>query len=712
MKKLLAFLLAAATVFSMVGCQQENNPTESAGGHITQAPTEIETEPPTDPPTEPPMITMDAALAGVDISGMQAQEALEAIKAGLESYTLCFTISGKEYTATAEQLSITLNEAALLDYLTALEQGKTPERVNLAACDCTPLLEQIRKDHYEEAKNATVYYERAWQCYTYAAGSYGKDIDTDDLSALICGTVGALSGEATGSVTVYAVAPDHPSTSDKVQAAIRKANEYLTLQISYTYQAEGLSPTTVTMSKNDLASCLYINDAYELSISDGGVETYVAKMHSTYHGTSRNGYFKSTPGDTVYFNVKYFGEQIDTDAMEQSLTANLQARRSGTFNAPYHRPAGGEMAFGGSYVEVNLTQQRAWLYKNGVCLLSTPLVSGDVADNCCTPTGVYYVQEKARNCYLRGADYVTFVNYWIGFFWGYGLHDATWRYNFGGDIYLYNGSHGCVNLPYNNAATIYNNIAVGTPVIVYGGQTTIDPTTQELSGTSSYSLPTTAEPFKLDVSAKYAGGTLRYESSDPAVASVSEDGTVTIHSAGTATITVTAEAFESYTEARFQVTVTVHTACAEDAHQFTQWQTVVEPTCLPGEEHAECQVCHLILSRELAPVQNHTTEVWEEVQPPACGASGLESSLCSSCGTTQFRPIPALEHDYTSGGQYCDRGCGTENPDYEAPAETPTQTPTEPPTVTPTETPTTPPDEPSGDTSTGDDQEETDPPQE
>ena len=49
----------------------------------------------------------------------------------------------------------------------------------------------------------------------------------------------------------------------------------------------------------------------------------------------------------------------------------------------------------------------------------------------------------------------------------YGLHDASWRSNFGGDYYLYAGSHGCVNTPLDAIATIYNNITVGTLVVVY-----------------------------------------------------------------------------------------------------------------------------------------------------------------------------------------------------------------------------------------------------
>jgi lipoprotein-anchoring transpeptidase ErfK/SrfK len=53
----------------------------------------------------------------------------------------------------------------------------------------------------------------------------------------------------------------------------------------------------------------------------------------------------------------------------------------------------------------------------------------------------------------------------------YGLHDASWRDEFGGDIYEEDGSHGCVNLPTSAAATLYDLVDYGTPVIVFRGET-------------------------------------------------------------------------------------------------------------------------------------------------------------------------------------------------------------------------------------------------
>ncbi len=68
---------------------------------------------------------------------------------------------------------------------------------------------------------------------------------------------------------------------------------------------------------------------------------------------------------------------------------------------------------------------------------------------------------------LVGEDYESYVDYWLGFNGGIGIHDASWRDDFGGDIYQGNGSHGCVNTPFDKVKTIYEHVEVGTPVYVY-----------------------------------------------------------------------------------------------------------------------------------------------------------------------------------------------------------------------------------------------------
>lgn len=127
---------------------------------------------------------------------------------------------------------------------------------------------------------------------------------------------------------------------------------------------------------------------------------------------------------------------------------------------------------GGRYIEVNLSQQRLWLYDNYQVILESPLTSGASGAGFPTVTGLFAIYYKTTNTYLNGRpygwDYNVHVDYWMPFYKGYGLHDASWRNGvFGGQDYVYNGSHGCVNLPLATAAYIYNWAAVGTPVWVH-----------------------------------------------------------------------------------------------------------------------------------------------------------------------------------------------------------------------------------------------------
>lgn len=84
-----------------------------------------------------------------------------------------------------------------------------------------------------------------------------------------------------------------------------------------------------------------------------------------------------------------------------------------------------------------------------------------------TPGGIYRLKYIERYAVLRGPGYAAPVDFWMPFNGGIGMHDATWRSRFGGEIYTYDGSHGCINCPYYLAEAIYDNIEAGTPVICY-----------------------------------------------------------------------------------------------------------------------------------------------------------------------------------------------------------------------------------------------------
>ena len=99
--------------------------------------------------------------------------------------------------------------------------------------------------------------------------------------------------------------------------------------------------------------------------------------------------------------------------------------------------------------------------------MNMPIVTGNVNRGRGTPTGIFPVYNKRYHTYLRGVDYVSYVNYWLGVNKGVGIHDANWRSEFGSDIYKRDGSHGCINCPEEKVSKLWEVVDVGTPVVLY-----------------------------------------------------------------------------------------------------------------------------------------------------------------------------------------------------------------------------------------------------
>lgn len=125
-------------------------------------------------------------------------------------------------------------------------------------------------------------------------------------------------------------------------------------------------------------------------------------------------------------------------------------------------------------VEVVISQQHVYCYRNNVLHWDSYCVTGCTADGHNTPEGVFKIQSKETGRYLQGPKnakgvpaWKNWVDFWMPFHDGCGLHDASWRNKFAGTIYQYAGSHGCVNLPCSRVPALFNLVYVGMPVYVH-----------------------------------------------------------------------------------------------------------------------------------------------------------------------------------------------------------------------------------------------------
>ncbi len=199
------------------------------------------------------------------------------------------------------------------------------------------------------------------------------------------------------------------------------------------------------------------------------VKAYVNSLRKKYDTVFHKRKFMTSYGEEVTVEQGDYGWWMDVGQETEELMGLLERGEGGERIPVYRQTAASYNSpdYGDSYVEINLTAQHLFLYQNGECVLESDFVSGNPGRGNATPPGIYGITYKERNATLNGETYSTPVSFWMPFNNNVGMHDATWRSEFGRNIYMTNGSHGCVNLPYAAAQEIYGYVEKNTPVICY-----------------------------------------------------------------------------------------------------------------------------------------------------------------------------------------------------------------------------------------------------
>jgi hypothetical protein len=214
------------------------------------------------------------------------------------------------------------------------------------------------------------------------------------------------------------------------------------------------------------------NENLTASVDKNKVWVYVDGLSKMFNTKDRSRSFATTNSGTVTITPGTYGWKSDFTGVTDKLYNTICSKTDLTLTVPCSQSGYGmpnaTNDFGNTYVEISIPNQHMWVYKNGSLVLESDIVTGNPTLNRDTPTGAYFVKSRTPNATLVGADYRTPVAYWMPFTNnGCGLHDATWQLWFGGNRYLTNGSHGCVNLPLSVAKQVFDTVTVGYPVIVY-----------------------------------------------------------------------------------------------------------------------------------------------------------------------------------------------------------------------------------------------------
>ena len=120
-------------------------------------------------------------------------------------------------------------------------------------------------------------------------------------------------------------------------------------------------------------------------------------------------------------------------------------------------------------VYININRQQFTALEDGQIVKQGNIATGKTKFP--TIQGEFQIWDKKYKKILRAptpeyGKYELPVDYWMPFHKGFGLHDAWWRSTFGGQNYLFNGSHGCINMQYSDSQWLFEWSNIGTTVFV------------------------------------------------------------------------------------------------------------------------------------------------------------------------------------------------------------------------------------------------------
>lgn len=293
---------------------------------------------------------------------------------------------------------------------------------------------------------------------------YGNKINKDILYDNVVKAI--LNGEKIlnlESIDCY-YNPKYTATSKDVMDAKSSLDKYASSKITYTFGEKN-----EVLDGSTIHNWLKVDENMGIIFDEEQIETYVDTLGSKYNTVGNTRDFNTSYGTAIRVSGGSYGWLINNSEEVKALMEGIKGGQT-IIKEPIYSQTGAvrnSNDIGNTYVEINLANQHLWFYKNGALVVEGDVVTGNIGGGTSTPAGTYFIEYVERNATLKGEGYSVPVSYWMPFNNGIGIHDATWRGEFGGSIYMTGGSHGCINAPYNLANTIFNNIDAGTPVVCF-----------------------------------------------------------------------------------------------------------------------------------------------------------------------------------------------------------------------------------------------------
>ncbi|MCI9137989.1 MAG: L,D-transpeptidase family protein [Lachnospiraceae bacterium] len=326
-------------------------------------------------------------------------------------------------------------------------------------------LEVMDKSKMRKAEDAIISEYTEKNGYKIIPEEEGTVVEEEQFFKALESAILNLKGELVMAEENCYVKPKYTKDSEEIIKLAEDMNRYVKSSITYEFGDE-----KETLDGKTINQWISVDNKKQKAVlSEEKIAEYIDSLANTYNTAGKSKSLSSSYGTNVTVSGGDYGWKIDREKEAEALKKDIKKGETISKEPEYSQRAVSRSGndYGDTYVEVNLTAQHLYYYKNGSLILETDFVSGNDAKGWSTPVGAYGLYYKELDKTLRGEGYATPVSFWMPFNGGVGFHDANWRRDFGGNYYKKGGSHGCVNMPYSAAKKLYDNIEAGCAVLVY-----------------------------------------------------------------------------------------------------------------------------------------------------------------------------------------------------------------------------------------------------
>lgn len=201
------------------------------------------------------------------------------------------------------------------------------------------------------------------------------------------------------------------------------------------------------------------------------VQSFVKNLAETYNTVGREREFLTYNDRKIVVQGGDYGWVINEEAETDELINDILSGTIEVKEPVYSAEAGSRSSAGDlglTYIEIDLANQRLVYYEEGNPVIDTNIISGYPHEiNTQTPTGTYAVTAKSAPGTIVDTGVTQNVYYLLEFNHGIPISDATWRTEFGGDVYYWEGTDGGIEVPLEDMDKLYQKASEGTAVVIY-----------------------------------------------------------------------------------------------------------------------------------------------------------------------------------------------------------------------------------------------------